>query len=222
MVTSLLGDDVLFEVGDVERVGPPEAPVGVGKAFRRYDPAQSFLLPPSLDDWLPGEHTARFVAEVVEELLDLSVVYASHREASGAPPFDPRMMLKLLIYGYSVGVTSSREIERRCVTDVAFRWLSANAAPDCRSIAAPRGPIPQDATRRQRMARRLRTKPGQASYARRKAIVEPAFGQMKTRQNAGLLRLRGHDGAQGEWTLHTICHNLRKLANATSPTTAIA
>ena len=54
--------------------------------------------------------------------------------------------------------------------------------------------------------------PGQANYARRKAIVEPAFGQMKTRQRAGLLRLRGHVGAQGEWTLHAICHNLRKLA----------
>lgn len=487
-MTSLLRDDVLFEVGEVERVRPLKAPAGADKTFRRYDPAQSFLLPPSLDDWLPGDHTARFVAEVVEELLDLSVVYASYREASGAPPFDPRMMLKLLIYGYSIGVTSSREIERRCATDVAFRWLSANAAPDYRSIArfrrrhlgalddlfvqvlglcaeaglvklgrvaldgtklravasrhkamshdrlgprieqltaevaailaeaeatdraedeafgadrrgdevpaelarresrlaklraakeaieaeardkaaaaaaeraeragasdaevqtaaqaasqaatpspkaqrsftdpdarmmkttdgfhyaynaqavvdehhqvvlaaevtqsasdvdqlvnmveiaeenledagvddtpavvladagycsernlrllddletnaliatgrlphheqvpaAPRGPIPKDATRRQRMARRLRTKPGQADYARRKAIVEPAFGQMKTRQKAGLLRLRGHIGAQGEWTLHTICHNLRKLANATSPTTAIA
>lgn len=79
---------------------------------------------------------------------------------------------------------------------------------------APRGRIPKDATRRERMARRLRTKPGRADYARRKAIVEPVFGQMKTRQHAGHLRLRGLAGAQGEWTLHAICHNLRKLANA--------
>ena len=64
------------------------------------------------------------------------------------------------------------------------------------------------------MARRLRTKAGRADYARRKAIVEPAFGQMKVRQHAGHLRLRGLDGARGEWTLHLVCHNLRKLANA--------
>jgi hypothetical protein len=79
---------------------------------------------------------------------------------------------------------------------------------------APRGPIPKDATQRERMARRMRTKPGRRDYARRKAIVEPVFGQMKTRQNAKHLRLRGLTGAKGEWTLHAICHNLRKLANA--------
>jgi transposase len=79
---------------------------------------------------------------------------------------------------------------------------------------APRGRIPKNATQRERMARRLRTKGGRADYARRKVIVEPAFGQMKVRQAAGQLRLRGLAGAQGEWTLHVICHNLRKLANA--------
>lgn len=472
----------MFEVGEVQRDGPVRAPAAEGKRFRSYDQGQAFLLPPSLDDWLAEDHTARFVSEVVEELLDLSVIYASYEEAAGAPPWDPRMMLKLLIYGYSVGVTSSREIERRCETDVAFRWLSANTAPDYRSVArfrrrhlgalgslfvqvlalcaeaglvklgrvaldgtklrasasrrkamsydrlgpriaeieaqvaellaeaeatdagedeahgadrrgdelpaelarresrlakmraakdaieadakakaaqaaatkarakggddteieaaadaaaakakpdkkaqrsftdpearmmkttdgfhyaynaqavvdeesqvvlaggvtqsasdvdqlfgmveateenlaavgiddrpgvvladagycsednltraaagdtdmlvatgrlrhnervpdAPRGPIPKDATARERMARRLRTKKARADYARRKAIVEPAFGQMKVKQHAGHLRLRGLEGAQGEWVLHTICHNLRKLANATT------
>lgn len=79
---------------------------------------------------------------------------------------------------------------------------------------APRGRIPKDATARERMARRLRTKKGRADYARRKAIVEPAFGQMKVRQRAGHLRLRGLAGAKGEWMLHALSHNLRKLANA--------
>jgi len=456
-------------------------PAGRSKVFRRYDRDQSFLLPPSLDDWLPQDHTARFVAEVVDELLDLSVIYDSYVEASGAPPYDPTMMLKLLFYAYSTGVTSSREMERRCHLDVAFRWLSGNSVPDYRSIArfrrrhlvalddlftqvlvlcseaglvklgrvaldgtklrasaskhkamsydrlgprieqleaevaailaeaeatdraedkefgsdrrgdevppelarretrlvkmraakeaienearqkaakkaadkatekggdktvvaqaaataaanaapegraqrnftdpesrmmktvdgfhyaynaqavvdehpqvvvaadvtqqagdvhqlipmidavsssltnvgieddpkvtladagycsednlqqltdrrvnaviatgkirrnervrdAPRGRIPKDATQRERMARRMRTKSGRADYARRKAIVEPVFGQMKTRQNAKHLRLRGLTGAKGEWALHAICHNLRKLANAT-------
>jgi hypothetical protein len=66
------------------------------------------------------------------------------------------------------------------------------------------------------MARRLRTQAGRTDYARRKAIVEPVFGQMKARQRAGQLRLRGLEGAKGEWTLHALCHDLRKLANASS------
>lgn len=482
------GDKTLFEVTDDDEPPVGRVPAGRSKVFRRYDPDQSFLMPPSLDDWLPKEHTARFVAEVVDELLDLSVVYDSYVEAAGAPPYDPTMMLKLLLYAYSTGVTSSREMERRCHIDVAFRWLSANNAPDYRSIArfrrrhlaalddlftqvlvlcseaglvtlgrvaldgtklrasasrhkamsygrlgpritqleaevaailaeaeavdraedeefgedrrgdevppelarresrlaklraakeaieveaadkaagkaagkaakdgadetgiaqaaaeaaagatpadrtqrsftdpqarmmktvdgfhyaynaqavvdeysqvviaanvtdqagdvqqlipmiaaatasladagieavpnmfladagycsqdnleqisdtkvnaliatgrirrnervpdAPRGPIPKDATARELMARRLRTKKGRADYARRKAIVEPAFGQMKVRQHAGHLRLRGITGARGEWTLHVICHNLRKLGNAANMATAPA
>jgi len=470
----------LFEVAECDEVTP--SPVGVVKKFRAYDQAQSFLLPPSLDDWLPEGHTARFVSEVVDDMLDLSSIYASYRNATGAPPLDPRMMLKLVVYAYSVGVTSSREIERRCQTDVAFRWLSANTAPDYRSLSrfrrrhlkalddlfaqvlvlcanaglvklgrvaldgtkleasaskhtamsygrlvtripeveaevarllaeaeavdaaedaefgadrrgdelpaelatregrlakmreakaaleaeaaeraaaaaadkarkagksddeindaaeaaaesaeprskaqrsftdrdarmmktnrgfayaynaqaaadefsqvivssyvtqatsdvnqllpmlnridcalaaaglktpqrtladagycstsniddaadsghdllvatgrlkhhervpdAPKGRIPNNATSRERMARRLRTKAGRADYARRKAIIEPVFGQMKVKQNAGRLRLRGLAGAQGEFTLHAICHNLRKLAHHPQP-----
>lgn len=474
-------EDVLFEVPEGDGKGEAKAPAGRSKTFRHYDPTQSFLLPPSLDDWLPEDHTARFIAEVVDELLDLAPIYDSYVESVGAPPYDPSMMLKLLLYAYSVGVTSSREMERRCQVDVAFRWLSANEAPDYRSISrfrrrhllaldalfiqvltlcagsglvslgrvaldgtklrasasrhkamsydrltprieeiekqvadilaeaeavdraedeefgedrrgnelprelatregrlrkmraakeaieaearekaatraatkvaeeggdqadieaaaemaasqatpskkaqrnftdpesrmmkttdgfhyaynaqtvvdeasqvvlaaevtnqaadvgelismiavtehnldaadiddspeqvladagycseanlqwiadtesdvlvatgrikadervmdSPRGRIRKNATPRERMARKLRTKQGRIDYARRKAIVEPAFGQMKVRQSAGHLRLRGLAGAQGEWTLHVICHNLRKLANAT-------
>jgi transposase len=473
-------DETLFEIDDDDEPVVVRVPAGRSKVFRRYDPGQSFLMPPSLDDWLPQDHTARFIAEVVDDLLDLTVVYDSYVEASGAPPYDPSMMLKLLLYAYSTGVTSSREMERRCHIDVAFRWLSANTAPDYRSIArfrrrhlaalddlflqvlvlcseaglvalgrvaldgtklrasasrrkamsygrlgpriiqleaevaailadaeatdlaedeefgedrrgdevppelarretrlvklraakeaieaeaaekaaakaaeraekggcdetgiaeaaataavgatpadraqrsftdpqarmmktndgfhyaynaqavvdehaqvviaaevtqqagdvhqlipmidaatasladagidsapkvtladagycsednlqaiadakidaviatgrirrnervpdTPRGRIPKDATRRERMARKLRTKTGRVDYARRKAIVEPVFGQVKVRQHAGHLRLRGLTGAKGEWTLHAICHNLRKLANA--------
>jgi len=473
------GVDALFEILDVNVDPVVKAPVGRSKVFRSYDPGQSFLMPPSLDEWLPQDHTARFIAETVE-LLDLSVIYDSYVSASGAPPYHPEMMLKLLFYEYSTGVTSSREMERRCHVDVAFRWLTANSAPDYRSIArfrdrhlvalddlftqvlvlcseaglvklgrvaldgtklrasasrhkamsysrlgpriehlqgevaallaeaeatdraedeefgedkrgdevppelarretriakmraakeaieadaagkaaqkagdkaeadgadetgiaeaaataaagatprekaqrsftdpearmmkttdgfhyaynaqavvdeysqviiatevtqqagdvqqlipmidaardsltvagiaddpkvvladagycsednlqqltdlevnaviatgkirhnervpdAPRGRIPNDATQRERMARRMRTKQGRVDYARRKAIVEPVFGQMKTRQNAKHLRLRGLAGAQGEWMLHAICHNLRKLGNA--------
>jgi transposase len=80
-------------------------------------------LPPSLDEWLGEDDEARFVSEIVDDVLDLSAVYASYGSASGAPPYDPRMMLKVLLFAYSTGVTSSREVERRCRRDVAFRWL---------------------------------------------------------------------------------------------------
>jgi IS5 family transposase len=76
---------------------------------------------------------------------------------------------------------------------------------------APRGPIPKNATVKQRMARKLRTKPGRAAYARRKAIVEPVFGQIDTCQGGKKLLLRGLDAAQAEWALLAACHNLRKL-----------
>ena len=98
--------DKLFEVQG-EPVRPPEkVPAGVNKRFRDYDQSQSFLLPPSLDDWLPENHEARFISDVAENLLDLSCVYDSYTEASGAPPYDPTMMLKLLLYAYSIGVTA--------------------------------------------------------------------------------------------------------------------
>ena len=64
------------------------------------------------------------------------------------------------------------------------------------------------------MARKLHTKKGRAAYARRKAIVEPVFGQMKVAQDAGTLRLRGLDNAQGEWTLQAFRHNVRNLRNS--------
>jgi transposase len=106
------GDGRLFEVAEAEAAVRVSA--GAAKKFRSYDQGQSFLLPPSLDDWLPESHTARFVSEVVDDMLDLTAIYSSYTNATGAPPLDPRLMLKLMIYAYSTGVTSSREVERRC------------------------------------------------------------------------------------------------------------
>ena len=134
-MTSVLFEDRLFEVEMGEAEAPKAAPAGEAKTFRRYDQSQCYLLPPSLDEWLDEDDEARFVSEVVENLLDLSPVYSSYESASGAPPYEPRMMLKLLLYAYATGVTSSREIERRCKRDIAFRWLAANTAPDYRSIS---------------------------------------------------------------------------------------
>jgi len=76
-----------------------------------------------------------FVSELVEEVLDLTPFLASYTEARGFPPYHPKLMLKVLLYGYTTGVRSSRKIETRCHDDVAFRYLAANGAPDFRSIA---------------------------------------------------------------------------------------
>ena len=91
-------------------------------------------MPPSLDDWLPAEHLARLIAELVDEHLDLLPIRAAHTEGRAAPPYDPRLMLRILLYGYTTGVRSSRVIERKCVDDVAFRWLASGATPDYRTI----------------------------------------------------------------------------------------
>ena len=107
----------------------------VKKTFRAFAPDQMLLLPPSLDEWLPEDHLARFVAELVDEVLDLSPVLVSYTEKRGFPPYDPRLMVRLLIYGYTTGVRSSRLIERKCVDDVAFRFLAAGQGPDYRSIS---------------------------------------------------------------------------------------
>jgi transposase len=109
--------------------------VASGKTFRRFDPDQILLMPPSLQEWLPEGHLARFVAELVDEVLDLGPIVADYKEVRGYPPYDPRLMVRLLVYGYSAGVRSSRAIERKCVDDVAFRFLAADCAPDFRSIA---------------------------------------------------------------------------------------
>lgn len=105
------------------------------KTFRLFAPEQGLLLPPSLDDWLPADHMVRFIADVVDEHLDLSRIHAAYTEVRGGPPYDPRLMVRILLYGYTAGVRSSRAIERKCVDDVPFRWLAAGAAPDYRAIA---------------------------------------------------------------------------------------
>ncbi len=109
----------------------------MSKQFRNCDLNQALLLPPSLQDWLPEGHLARFVAEVVET-LDLSEFYRKHeeRDGRGQAAYDPKMMVRLLVYGYCRGVASSRRIEKATYDDVAFRYLAADDHPDHDVIAA--------------------------------------------------------------------------------------
>ena len=108
----------------------------MGKSFRSDDLNQALLLPPSLHDWLPEKHLARFLVDVVET-LDLGAVYASYdaKDGRGQAAYAPEMMVRLLLYGYCVGVFSSRKIETKTYEDVAFRYLSADEHPDHDTIA---------------------------------------------------------------------------------------
>jgi transposase len=107
----------------------------MAKTFRTYLPEQNLLLPASLREWLPDDHLSYFVSDVVDQ-LDLSGIERVYEdEDRGQPPYHPRMMTKILLYGYCVGVFSSRRIQKRLVEDVAFRVLAAGNQPDFRTIA---------------------------------------------------------------------------------------
>jgi transposase len=107
----------------------------MGKTYRAYLPEQDLLLPPSLRDWLPEDHLAYFVSDVVEQ-LDLSAIESVYEEEErGQPPYHPRMMTKILIYGYCVGVFSSRRMQKKLSEDVGFRVLAAGNQPDFRTIS---------------------------------------------------------------------------------------
>jgi transposase len=107
----------------------------MAKTYRPYVPEQDLLLPPSLREWLPEDHLAYFVSDLVDH-LDLSAITAVYEdEERGYPPYHPIMLTKVLIYAYCVGVFSSRKIQRRLVEDIGFRVLAASNTPDFRTIA---------------------------------------------------------------------------------------
>ena len=105
------------------------------KGYRAYLPEQDLLLPPSLRQWLPESHLVYFVSDVVDQ-LDLSAIHAVYQqEKRGQPPYDPRLMTKLLVYGYCTGVFSSRRIQKRLQEDIPFKVLAAGNQPDFRTIS---------------------------------------------------------------------------------------
>src|SRR6266446_5277873 len=105
------------------------------KGYRTYLPEQDLLLPPRLRQWLPEDHLVYFVSDVVDQ-LDLSAMHTVYeKEKRGQPPYDPRLMTKLLVYGYCTGVFSSRRIQKRLREDIPFRVLAAGNEPDFRTIS---------------------------------------------------------------------------------------
>lgn len=107
----------------------------MSKVYRPYFPEQDFLLPPSLREWLSEDHLAYFVSDMIDQ-LDLSAIEQHYEgEERGYPPYHPRMMTKVLVYGYCVGVFSSRRLEKRLIEDIGFRVLAAGNEPDFRRIS---------------------------------------------------------------------------------------
>jgi transposase len=129
------GQGRLVEVEPTAVVVEEGRPAGEEKTFRPYDPDQVLLMAPVLSEWVPEGDLAHFVSDLVETgTLDLSAIYAAYEDERGYPPYDPRLMVKLLLYGYANGIVSSRKLERATYRDVAVRMLCADQHPDYRSI----------------------------------------------------------------------------------------
>src|SRR5919205_2360439 len=107
----------------------------MGQRFVACDREQSFLMPPDVREWLPPRHLAWFVIDAVAE-MELESFYAAYRiDGRSRPPYDPAMLVAVLLYAYARGIRSSRVIERACDEDVAFRVLAAQQRPDHATIA---------------------------------------------------------------------------------------
>jgi transposase len=105
------------------------------KTFRPWQVDQTLLLPPSVHDFVPADHPAHFIRDLVREDLDLSAIVAAYDEARGYPPYDPWMMTALLLYGYSRGVYSSRRLARACEERLDFMAVTALNRPDFRTVS---------------------------------------------------------------------------------------
>ena len=107
----------------------------MSKTYRPYNPDQQLLLAPSLREWLPEVHLVYFVSDTIDEMGISAIEGFYEKSLAGYPPYHPRMMVKLLFYGYCTGVFSSRKIAKRLEDDVAFRVLAAGNRPDFRTIS---------------------------------------------------------------------------------------
>jgi len=105
----------------------------MGKSFRSADVNQALLLPPSLHDWLPEKHLARFLVDA----LDLGAIYESYEEKDGRgqAAYEPTRMVRVLLYSYCIGSYSSRKIQAKSYEDIAFRYLAADEHPDHSTLA---------------------------------------------------------------------------------------
>lgn len=102
------------------------------KTYQTYNQQQMSLIPQTFGDWLSPDHIARFINDVIDEIDISEIQQVYETELRGYPPYHPRMMLKILIYGYCTGVRSSRKLAQKCEDEVAFRYLTGNRFPKFR------------------------------------------------------------------------------------------
>jgi transposase len=107
----------------------------MSKYFRPWNIDQTLLLPPNVQDFVPKGHVSRFIVELVRESLDLKEITGSYVSGLGQPPFDPRMMVALLLHGYASGLYSSRRIAKACRERNDFVMIVALDPPDFRTIS---------------------------------------------------------------------------------------
>ena len=100
--------------------------------FRKYDQNQQFLLPLSLDTFVPEDHIARIINDIIDA-VDITAIESTYSE-NGSPAYHPRLMLKILLYGYMINIRSSRDIQKMLSTETAFMFLAAMQHPDFRTI----------------------------------------------------------------------------------------
>ena len=174
----------------------------MSKHFRPWNIDQTLLLPPNVRDFVPKDHVSRFIVGLVRESLDLKAIMCSYVSGLGQPPFDPRMMVSLLLHGYASGLYSSRRIARACSERNDFVMIVALDPPDFRTIS--------DFRKRHLKALGelfLQVLP----YRLRKQVVEPVFGQIKQARGFRQFLLRGVKKVRAEWAMICTTHNLLKL-----------
>ncbi|MEU6866247.1 transposase [Streptomyces sp. NPDC046876] len=161
--------------------------------------------PGAADPHRPHPAAADVTTNASDALNYTPVLDQSHQNTG----IHPEQALVDAGYCSETNLEAAKDRQLTCGTDTFM--ATGRLGHDEQVPPAPRGRIPKNATFKERMARKLRTKPGRKAYSRRKAIVEPVFGQIMTCQNGRQLLLRGEDGARGEWRLLVACHNLRKI-----------
>lgn len=107
----------------------------MSKQFRPWNPDQSFLFPPSPRDWLPENHLVYFLLDVIPQMNLQPLLQPYQAEERGQPPYHPTMLTTVLLYGYAIGLFSSRRLMSRCETDAAFRVIVGDDIPDFRTIS---------------------------------------------------------------------------------------
>lgn len=201
-----------------EQTTDPVAVVVWGKAQRNFTDPDARIMKTA-----DGSFHYRYNAQAVVDEDHQVIVATDFADSSADSPALPTLLAQT--------VTNTGVVPAQTLADAGyFSQANAEAAEAVGTEALiatgrlrhgeqpstdPVAPPPDTATPKQRMAHTLRSEAGRAAYARRKVIVEPVFGQMKTTQGAGRLLLRGHDAARAEWRLLAACHNLRKLFNYT-------